>query len=168
MMIISRKEAQAQGLTRYFTGKPCGKGHVSERLTYNWMCAKCNLNHVKARYKKNPEPVKKRAAEHNKKNPEKMKVRHKNWKKNNPDKVQKDSANRRASKANRTLPWLNLAHLFEIESIYKYCAALRSVGLNYHVDHVIPLRGELVSGLHAPWNLQVIPAHENLAKGNRF
>ena len=52
----------------------------------------------------------------------------------------------------------------EIQKIYADCKAL---GKDYHVDHIVPLRGKDVSGLHLPWNLQIIPKEDNLSKGNR-
>jgi 5-methylcytosine-specific restriction endonuclease McrA len=43
-----------------------------------------------------------------------------------------------------------------------------STGINWHVDHVVPLRSKIVSGLHSHTNLEVIPGVENLRKTNRF
>jgi len=98
----------------------------------------------------------------------KHKENNKTWKLNNIGKVRADTIKRRASKIQRTPPWLDVVQSAEIEFTYKYCAALRSIGLNYHVDHIVPLQGKNVSGLHVPWNLQVIPADENIRKANRF
>lgn len=52
-----------------------------------------------------------------------------------------------------------------------YAAAKRIsevTGVKHHVDHVIPLQGKLVSGLHVPENLRIIPAIENRKKLNRY
>lgn len=54
----------------------------------------------------------------------------------------------------------------EIYLAYKKCTELRKLGFDMHVDHVIPINGKTVSGLHVPWNLQVIPAKQNLTKKN--
>lgn len=59
----------------------------------------------------------------------------------------------------RTPSW---ACLDTIEKFYINCPK------GYHVDHVIPLQGKLVSGLHIESNLQYLPAKDNLAKGNKF
>ena len=69
------------------------------------------------------------------------------------------SSKRRASKLQRTVPWSNLE---EIANFYKACPK------GYQVDHIIPLQGENVSGLHVLNNLQYLTRSENASKGNKY
>jgi hypothetical protein len=75
----------------------------------------------------------------------------------------------RAAKLQRTPEWLTDDHLWMIEEAYEL-SQLRSqvTGVDHHVDHIVPLQGKDVSGLHVPWNLQVIPWYDNLSKSNRL
>lgn len=72
--------------------------------------------------------------------------------------IAKNSA-RKAAKLNRTPIW---ADLEKIKSIYLNCPE------GYHVDHIIPLQGNIVSGFHIETNLQYLLAADNLVKGNKF
>ena len=73
---------------------------------------------------------------------------------------------RRAAKMQRTPPW---ADREKIKAVYLEARALTKLtGVEHHVDHVIPLQGKLVSGLHVHQNLQVLVASQNCRKGNRF
>lgn len=77
------------------------------------------------------------------------------------------SAKRRCAKLNRTPKWLSEFDLFFIEEMY-HLATLRSQTLKtpFEVDHIIPLQGKTVSGLHVPTNLQIISRYENRSKKN--
>jgi hypothetical protein len=76
---------------------------------------------------------------------------------------------RQAAKLNRTPVWLTEFDKLKIECLYQVAAMrTRESGYEWHVDHIIPLQGKTVSGLHVPSNLQVIPATENLRKNNLY
>ena len=85
------------------------------------------------------------------------------------DKVAAYEALRRAKKLQRTPAWLSTFDKLKIERIYKIAAMLTRKNKElWHVDHIIPLQGKLVSGLHVPNNLQVMRAIDNIAKNNKY
>jgi hypothetical protein len=73
---------------------------------------------------------------------------------------------RKASKLKATPSWANQE---QIKRIYVACAKINErTGIKHHVDHIIPLQGENVCGLHVENNLAIIPAKMNLQKSNKF
>lgn len=75
---------------------------------------------------------------------------------------------RQAQKLLACPSWLTDIQKTEIKNFYWMAKDLELVsGQRYHVDHIIPLKGDSVCGLHVPWNLQVLPADINLSKGNK-
>jgi len=102
-------------------------------------------------------------------NPEKHRAARAKWRKSNQHIVNALSTLRKVSKLNRTPAWVDSEELWLIKEVYAL-AKLRTkvTKINWSVDHITPLQGELVSGLHTICNLQVIPAVMNSAKRNRF
>lgn len=91
------------------------------------------------------------------------------WKRANPDKHAACHNRRRAAKLLRLPKWLSNDQILEIQSIYTLAKDLSWLtNGGFHVDHIVPLQGKNVSGLHVPWNLQIIPALDNMKKNNKF
>lgn len=106
------------------------------------------------------------------------------WREENKDKVKKYAREyafknqakrtslerkRQAAKLKRTPSWLTDFDKLHIECLYQVAAMrTKESGQAWHVDHIIPLQGKVVSGLHVPSNLRVIPATENLRKNNSY
>ena len=184
MEIITRQQAKEQGLARYFTGKPCKHGHIAERYNRSQICCTCSNEHTKIRYNKNKQArdaIKQYQKEYYQKNSEYILSRVQNWTCKNKKKVKAykkwhNEANRsrmnslkatyKSIKKSGTLSGVKQD---QIDWFYKQRDKLtKKTGISHHVDHIVPLQGKNVCGLHVPWNLQIITAEENLAKSNKW
>lgn len=180
----TRKEALAGGYKRYFTGAACLRGHVADRRAKTGECLTCRTEHLVVWRRNNPKSVKQhndtQYARHTEKlinkarkfyaeNAVAARIQKQEYQRNNLHIYAKIKAKRKAEQLKRTPVWLSPDDKWMIEQAYEL-AALRTktFGFSWHVDHVIPLQGKTVSGLHTPYNLQVIPGVENIRKGNRF
>lgn len=188
MNIVSKLEAKALGLKKYFTGVPCEREHISERYITG-ACVACTMSpenmeksrkRLKERYANplireahlqdmktrclDPKEKERRIA-YNKEYRERDGIREKQanylrqWCENNPGKMDEYNLKRELQKSLATPPWADVNAIIEF-----YKARPK----DYHVDHVIPLQGKLVSGLNVLNNLQYLTPTENCSKGNRF
>ena len=132
-------------------------------------CKVCSAKRSKAHYADNKEAVIKRTADWYANNKEyRQEYRRKHYLENKGQ--YNASINlRRAAKLQATPSWLTEKQLHDITVIYTACAKVSErTGKPHHVDHVVPLQGENICGLHVPWNLAIIPAKMNLAKSNTY
>lgn len=121
-----------------------------------------NPHHYKNWCTKNPEQAAKVKQTYVDRHPEKVKVTKQQWAKANPKKVLANTRKYQAAKINATPSWLTDAQIREMEEFYVQCPP------GFEVDHIIPLRGKNVSGLHVPWNLQLMETGPNRRKSNKY
>ena len=169
MKIIKRFEAVALGLKHYFTGKPCIHGHIEQRRVNDRVCMQCTRDfHKKIRetFPVAHSAKKKASYERNKKHHLAQKQV---YRQANKAKVNALSKAYKVRKKNRIPKWVDKDHMRLIKEVYELAQIkTKQFGVTWHVDHIIPLQGELVSGLHVLENLQVIPGIENIKKKNNF
>ena len=183
----TRAEAKAAGATHYFTGEPCKNGHIAPRKTKG-ACVEClkdewrkgnqtraeyfrsynQREEVKDRknawYAENRDEVIARAATR----PLEVKREYQlAWKERNIEWVRADTKARRRKHREATPKWLTSAQKSEIRQIYRAAiVSSKTTGEQYVVDHIYPLRSEVVCGLHVPWNLRIMTREANLKKSN--
>lgn len=158
--ISPRKQAKLGKQTTYFTGKPCINGHIDKRYTVNGKCSECARLEAKQSYYLSNGKEKQRTL--------KCKTNKANWRKKNKGRVNSWTAKRYLAKIQRTPKWLTQDQLKEIEDFYLMAQQLETVfPWKQSVDHIVPLQGSTVSGLHVPWNLQILSAKANIQKGNK-
>ena len=119
-------------------------------------------------YANNAEQQRQRKAKYREENSAAINAKLLKYAKDHPEKYAAASAKRHAAKLKATPEWLTKAHWREIKYTYELsrdCGLM--TGEKYHVDHIVPLQGKNVCGLHVPWNLQVLPAQINQQKYNK-
>jgi len=211
MQIITLKSAIENGLPRYFTGKPCKRGHLSERYVRTYHCVECGKERTKEWIKNNPEKRSAAQREYAERNKAAVIAKNKRWRENNPHKPAeyraKQTPEQKAKIAKRMKEWrLNTIETRKsvskawkqknadkvrvdtavrrrrvrvakptgigydaLKPFYEKAQTLTAnTGVLHHVDHIVPLKGENICGLHVPWNLQIMTAKENLSKSNKW
>ena len=129
-------------------------------------CKNCASKLAKERYIENTEKVLLINARWRNKHRDRHRKAQKQWEQKNPSSKYFYTAVRRARKKNATPAW---ADMDRIKYTYAHCHWLnKTFGHNMHVDHIVPLNGKNVCGLHVHTNLQIIPAEENLRKHNKL
>ena len=165
MNILSRKEAKEQGLKYYFTGEPCKHGHLAEKFVSNGTCLVCTRKQAYGWAKENKDKVIENKKRYRKKYKDKEKIAKKLWAQNNKARRTAAQSRREAAKKQRTPTWANEQ---DILSWYEVAEVLSRSGVKFHVDHVVPLQGKIVSGFHVENNMQILPAYINISKNNQW
>lgn len=114
---------------------------------------------------RNAAAARERARQWAERNRDKAAAKTREWVRANPDWTAALKAGYKARRRRGTPPWVRAQDFARIYYEARVMSELTETP--HHVDHIVPLRGKVVSGLHVPWNLQVIPAVENLKKSNR-
>ena len=176
--------------SKRYIGVDCPQKHGGERYKSNWRCVRCCQIKKQAAKKRNrkydkvgrpkiertPEELaaiyetRKAYQREYVKSPE-AKAKRKEWLQTPAGRaaVKTKKARYRAATLKRMPKWLTPTDKWMIKEAY-HIATLRTkaTGIIWEVDHIIPLQGETVSGLHVPTNLQIMPKSENCSKGNKF
>ena len=164
MKVICRQKAINDNLDFYFTGIPCKNGHICERYTLSKTCVTCGRETSK-RWRTNPE------------NRDHYNLYQQSYSGHNlhfirkylkdPKEIWFDKTYRtRKALKDATPDWADYAG---IRRMYEECVRLSDqMGLEFEVDHVIPIHNRKVCGLHLPENLKVVSHSLNTIKANKF
>jgi len=179
MQVITRDDAKAQGMTTYFTGKPCRHGHITERFTVNQRCRECARVDSLRRYHADAVERTRKTREYQRQNKDRVLAKHREWiaankervrqkerewEARNPDKKKviriNNDAKRRGAPGRITVrQWRSLLR----EADHK-CMACGSPD-NLTSDHIVPI---CKGGENRITNLQVLCLDCNRKKHRRI
>jgi len=160
------EEIRSYARDRYWSDPEKHRAKVAERRKAD---PEAVAEEKRREYERNKARYIERAAGWRAANPDKAREIGRNWCARHPDQSYGYVVQRRMAKLQRTPRWLTPEQRDQIAQAYRQSRRLTKLtGVPHNVDHVVPLRGENVSGLHVPWNLQVLTASQNRAKSNRL
>lgn len=150
-------------LTEFHKQAP-SRSHVKNG--YRSECKDCTRESNRLGWHKHIEKRTLKKAEYRNNNPEKIKEQYVNHYKNNPDYYSAKWKTQRQRLRQATIMGMNM-HTVLRPFRKKAKEITEKTGIKYSIDHIIPIKGENVSGLNVAWNIQVIPLGENLRKGTK-
>jgi 5-methylcytosine-specific restriction endonuclease McrA len=173
--LISRSEAKAAGLTRYFTGKPCSNGHLCERMVTNQDCVDCmrarsakaygDAQRAKSRermsrlYRADPEKYRVRSRANYAANPEAWKAKTRDYERRNPFKVRAWHRLKKHKHVPGCFTGDDLIAQYEAQD--GHCLCGQNLTDDWTIDHIVPIsRG----GDHWPANIQLLCSSCNTSK----
>ncbi|QGH74791.1 hypothetical protein MAL1_00012 [Bacteriophage DSS3_MAL1] len=157
--------------------KPCPRGHPPIRRRKGTkdatVCYKCHREERTEWNKKwaktNPEAAAAASRRQRAANPERRRAQEREWRARNRAKCKAKKMRHIAALEMATPTWLTDDQWEQMNVTYEERDRITAeTGVQHHVDHIVPLRGESVCGLHVPWNLRVISAEHNTRKGNKW
>ena len=132
-------------------------------------CKDCDRERKRQYSYANRERLRLYSKKHYKDNKQEYNERGAIWRKDNPDKTRKHVRNYQCKKTKATPIWFGELDDFILEESFSLADTRENLtGIKWHVDHIVPLQGKEVCGLHVGNNIQVIPASENLSKSNKY
>ena len=175
-----RAAAKEAGLMTYFTGKPCKYGHIEKRRVSNGCCVVCEAERTRRWALEHPEAMKLATKKSYAKHSDARRLLAKKYREANPEKTKeaqkRKTPERKAKHAmlesirqrrlkQATPSWLSDEDKKCIEQIYIESAKMEA---ETAVDHIVPVKGKTVCGLHVPWNLCIRTKSDNSKKINKL
>jgi hypothetical protein len=176
VQVIARKAAMNAGLVHYFTAKSCRNGHTTMRFVACGTCLACAREKSLRRHHADPDAAAARAKRFHERNPDyseknrnRINAVSRAYRERNKERYAMHRANQRAAMKSATPGWFGEFDEFVISEAFKLAKAREIItGSKWEVDHIIPVSGKNVCGLHVGGNIQVIPRGQNRRKSNKF